>query len=139
MPIEYFIRFQGQCYDVGTRIKFKAGYWGPILEGTIEIISHHIFFVRLTDGYLHQLSKIKPLDNIILEILEPVYYVEPEVEYKRGFNGGVKPPEDDIFIGWIWYILIMVVGVIFRDRLTIWIFATVVFFLWKNGFFGGKK
>lgn len=139
MPVEYFIRFQDQCYDIGTRIKFKAGYWGPVLEGTIEIIHPNIFFVRLTDGRLHQLSKCFSLDNVILDILEPVYYEEPVVEYKKGIRCGSCPSEDDIFVGWVWYILIMVVGVIFKDRLTIWVFATVVFFLWKNGFFGGRK
>jgi hypothetical protein len=34
----------------------------------------------------------------------------------------------------------MVVGTIFKDRLMIWVFASAVFFLWKNGFLnGGNK
>lgn len=137
MPVEYFIRFQGKRYDVGTRFKFK--YMGSVMEGTIESISHNIFYVRLTDGTDWRLSKVWPLENTIIEIIEPVYYEDPIVEYTFGISGGVCPTEGDVFIGWIWYIVIMVVGTIFNDRLMIWVFTSAVFFLWKNGFLGGKK
>ena len=137
MPVEYFIRFQGKCYDVGTRLKFKPSYWGDSLEGTIEWISHNVFYIRLTDGKGWELSKVKPLDNTIIEIIEPVYYEEPPMVYKRG---GICPSEDTIFVGWVWYIVIMLVGIIFKDRLLIWTVASAIFFLWKNGFLnGGKK
>ena len=116
MPVEYFVRFQGKCYDVGTRFKFRTGSaaWASILEGTIESISHNIVFIRLTDGGSYQLSKIWGLENTIVEIIEPIYYEEPAVEYKRGIRGGVCPPEDEIFIGWVWYIVIMAVAFIFK-------------------------
>ena len=137
MPVEYFIRFQGKCYDVGTRLRFK--YISSIMEGKIEWISHNVFYIRLIDGTGWQLSKVWPLENTIIEIIEPVYYKEPQVEYTYGISGGVCPPEEEIFIGWIWYIVIMLVGTIFKDRLMIWVFTSAVSFLWKNGFLGGKK
>ena len=142
MPVEYFIRFQGKCYDVGTKLRFRtqSASWASILEGKIEWISHNVFYIRLTDGGGWQLSKTFGLENTIVEIIEPVYYKEPPVEYVRGLRGGACPPEDEIFVSWVWYILIMVVGVIFKDRLMIWVFVSAVFFLWKNGFFnGGSK
>jgi hypothetical protein len=141
MPVEYFIRYQGKRYDVGTRLKFKAGSWSGIMEGKIEWISHNVFGIRLTDGTGWQLSHRQSLENTIVEIIEPVYYEEPPMEYVRGLRGGGPlPPEDAIFVGWVWYIAIMVVGVIFKDRLMIWVFASAVFFLWKNGFLnGGNK
>ena len=143
MPVEYFIRFQGKCYDVGTRLRFRtrAASWASILEGKIEWISHNVFYIRLTDGKGWQLSKMFGLENTIVEIIEPVYYEEPPVEYVRGIRGsGPLPSEDAIFVGWVWYIVIMVVGIIFKDRLMIWVFASAIFFLWKNGFLnGGNK
>ena len=140
MPVEYFLRYKGQCYDVGTRLRFKIVSFGSPEEGTIEWFSHNKVCIRLTDGSQHLLSTMWPLDNTIVEIIEPVYYEEPTVEYKRGLKGGVCPPEDDVFVGWVWYIVIMLVGIIFKDRFTIWVVATAVFFLWKNGFLnGGKK
>ena len=139
MPVEYFIRYQGKCYDVGTVLSFRtsSASWASILTGRIEWISHNGFYVRLTDGKGWRLSKMWGLENTIVEIIVPVYYEEPSVEYRRGIRGGPCPPEDDIFVGWVWYIVIMVVGIIFKDRLMIWVFATAAFFLWKNGFFNG--
>ena len=140
MPVEYFVRYQGERYDVGTQLKFRTSSWGTILEGKIEWISHNHVGIRLTDGGFWRLSKTRSLDNTIVEIIEPVYYEEPQIEYKQGLRGGVCPPEGDVFVGWVWYIAIMLVGAIFKDRFAIWVFATAVFFLWKNGFFnGGRK
>ena len=140
MPVEYFIRFQGQCYNVGTRLRFKPFKWSEPLEGTIEWINHNHFYIRLTDGTGWTLSHLIPLENTIVEIVYPVYYEEPPVKYVRGIRGGICPPEEDIFVGWVWYIAIMLVGVIFNDRLAIWVVASAIFFLWKNGCLnGGNK
>lgn len=135
MPVEYFLRYKGQCYDVGTRLKFKE--WGREEEGQIEwFINNHVG-IRLVDGSLRVLSTMWGFENTVTEIIEPVYYVAPP---EKKVYGGPLPSEDDIFIGWVWYIVIMLVGTIFRDRLTIWVFASLIFFTWKNGLWnGGKK
>lgn len=39
---------------------------------------------------------------------------------------------DGMFIAWIWYVFIMVVAIIFKDRLVIWIFASIIFFNYRN-------
>ena len=39
---------------------------------------------------------------------------------------------DGLFIAWMWYVFIMVVGVIFHDRVGIWVLASVVFFNYRN-------
>jgi hypothetical protein len=39
---------------------------------------------------------------------------------------------DSLFIAWAWYIFIMVVGTIFYDRIGIWVFASVLFFNYRN-------
>lgn len=137
MPVEYFLRYRGICYNVGTRLKFKPSYWSDPIEGKVEYISHHTVFIQLTDGSKWKLSKVQSLDNTITEIIEPVYYEEHPIVYKRS---GAHPSEESVFIGWVWYIAIMLIGVIFKDKFTIWVFATAAFFLWKNGFLnGGKK
>jgi len=132
METEYFLRYKEKCYDVGTRLKFD--FYGTIHEGTIEWISPYLVYVRLTDGTGCQLSKLFPLDKTIIEIIEPVYYAEPQ---QNNTQERILPSIDDIFIGWVWYIVIMAVGIIFKDRWLIWIFATIIFFTWKNG--GIKK
>lgn len=142
MPVEYFIRYKGLFYDVGTRLKFKAysyGYYCGIKEGVIEKFINTTAFIRGDDGVLYEYSTTKWLvdfDKVIIEIIEPVYYAPEEIS---STNNQSRPTPWDVEIGWIWYVLIMVVGAIFKDRLLIWLLATTVFFLWKNGKLGGKK
>ena len=73
-----------------------------------------------------------------MKIVDPVC---PKIEAQsKSINKRECPPKWDVEIGWIWYIVIMVVGAIFKDRWLIWIGATAYFFLWKSGFLnGGKK
>lgn len=39
---------------------------------------------------------------------------------------------DGLLIAWIWYIFIMAVGIIFYDRIAIWILASVIFFNYRK-------
>lgn len=39
---------------------------------------------------------------------------------------------DGLFLAWIWYIFIMVVGTIFRGNIMIWITASIIFFNYRN-------
>ncbi len=142
MPVEYFIKFRGMCYDVGTRLKFKqsTATWEPILIGVIEKIAPSFAYIRATDGKLYEFSTVQGLVNfekIIIEIVSPVYYTGAMP--KRQKNQCVCPSQGDVDIGWMWYIIIMVVGTIFNARLTIWIFASLIFFAWKNGYMNGGK
>ena len=136
MPVEYFVRYQGKCYDVGTKLRFKPTSGSYIKEGTIVHIDCNHIYIRLIDGSRWRLSKICGLEKTIVEILEPVYYEEPP---KKNVRRGVCPSENDIFLGWILYILTMLVGTRFSARILIWIVATVVFFSWKNGLLKGKN
>ena len=142
MPVEYFIRYKGLLYDVGTRLKFKACsygiYWG-IKEGVIAEFINSTVFIKADDEKIYEYSTTKNLvdfDEVIIEIVEPVYYVP---ENTGSANTRNCPPEWDVETGWIWYIIIMVVGTIFKARLLIWVFATAIFFLWKNGFLSKKE
>ena len=141
MPVEYFLRYKGQCYDVGTRLRFYPYSKSQRSDiGVIETFVGAHVFIRGSDGFLYSYStnpSLANFDNRVIEIIEPVYYIEPP---QKKVYGGPLPSEDDIFVGWVWYIVIMLVGTIFNDRLTIWVFASLIFFTWKNGFFnGGKK
>ena len=40
---------------------------------------------------------------------------------------------DGLFIGWIWYILLMSVSAIFKDAIGLWVLISVVFFKWRAG------
>ncbi|MBQ9083958.1 MAG: hypothetical protein IJY28_10785 [Clostridia bacterium] len=135
MPVEYFLRYKGQLYDIGTKIRFRSS--GMEWEGTIVFFSTHTFIVKCSNGHTKELSQHSALDKLILEIIEPVYYTGPVPE---PYNPNINPPGyEDSFVGTVWYIVIMVVGVIFKDRWLIWIFATIFYFLWQAGIMGGNK
>ena len=38
---------------------------------------------------------------------------------------------DGLFLGWIWYIFLMMASVIFKDVIWLWILISVVFFSWR--------
>jgi hypothetical protein len=140
-----YMKFKGEYYDVGTICKIK-GPNGPRLvrfigwrygdRGCFELIDGDSFF-DLYDTY----NRAGVMDYC-LEIVVPV---KPNLEQSEKSGGGFgtperdKPPSWDIEVAWIWYIVIMAVGIIFKDRWLIWGFTTAVFFLWKGGFLGGKK
>lgn len=136
MPIENFLRFEGKCYDVGTKLKFYAKirqFNVGIKIGVIKKFDNGTVYIEGDDGFLYYYSTIF---NYIIEIIEPVYYIPKE---DTTSDNRTRPAPWDVEIGWIWYIIIMVVGTIFNDRLLIWIVATAIFFLWKSGRLGGQK
>ena len=139
MPVEYFLRYKGQLYDVGTKIRFRTGLaeWHREQEGVIVAFFTNTFLVKCSDGHTEELSHFKPLERMIIEIVEPVYYTGP---VPQSHNHSINPPEyNDLFVGTVWYIVIMAVGLFFNDRWLIWIFASIYFFLWQAGIIGGNK
>lgn len=143
-----YMKFKGEYYDVGTIAKIK-GRNGPVLarfvgwryenKGCFEAIDGDSFF-DLYDTY-----NCAGVMDYCLEIVVPVKPNLEQAETQASAGGfGLpereKSPSWNIDIGWIWYILILAVGAIFKERVLIWVFATIVFFLWKKGFLrGGKK
>ena len=134
-----YMKFKGEYYDVGTIAKIKGRY-GPVLarfvgwrygdRGCFELIDDEVF--GLYDTY----NRAGVMDYC-LEIVVPVKPNLEQAETSANSGGfGVpsrdKPASWDIEVAWIWYIVIMAVAIIFKDRLMIWAFASAVFFLWKN-------
>lgn len=39
---------------------------------------------------------------------------------------------DGLFLGWMWYIFLMIISVIFKDAIGLWILWSVVFFSWRK-------
>ena len=39
---------------------------------------------------------------------------------------------NNLFIGWVWYIFLMLVSVIFKDVIRLWILISIVFFTWRS-------
>ena len=39
---------------------------------------------------------------------------------------------DGLFVGWVWYIFLMVISTIFNDRIGLWVLFTGIFFFWRR-------
>lgn len=135
-----YMKYQGRYYDIGTKVKIKgprgavkATFVGWKYRGRGCFISDNQSYFDLYDNY-----DFSAANKYIEEIIEPVY---PNLQLiTTSTNQREKPPSWDVEVAWIWYIVIMAVAVIFKDRWLIWGFVSAVFFLWKGGFLkGGKK
>lgn len=150
---ETVLLFQGKYYDVGTKVKFIRKYqWNSVTEGTIIWIEPNSITIKTYNNINYNIF-VSDVDRMIKEIIEPIYYtgsvqppIQPSASGTDVLYKGVEanknrnyPSEGDVEVGWIWYIIIMLVGAIFKDRWIIWVVATFYFFSWKNGFLGGKK
>ena len=123
-----YLYYKGRYYDVGTVLKIKTR-WNGIQEVTFYRWGTCPFS---EDGVYDQYYYFD-VEKYIVEIVKPVY---PKPENSEGRFGSNRdcPPSWRVETAWIWYILIMVVGAIFKDRLLIWTFATGYFILWKKGY-----
>lgn len=137
--------FGKYVYTIGTRVIIKHR----------EFHKNH-FYVATFDGNNFVIEGYpKPWETLnhsmfkknrnskgfsIIHIIEPHYY-KPEAHQVTGWekfkmNGGPTPV--DTSVGTIWYIIIMVVGTIFKARIGIWVVATIVYFLWRFGYLNKK-
>ena len=121
--------YQGKHYDVGTKVKIKTVYYG---EQIMTLTRSSVSGLQFVGNNNYTIPLRLGVSDLIVEIVEPVEIVVAPS------NNRNYPSEGDVFIGWIWYIIIMAVGTLFNARIVVWIFATAVFFAWKNGFMGKK-
>lgn len=134
-----YLLYKGIYYDIGTKVKINSicGVQDAVFTGW-QPYTGQSFQMECACGE-HYGSSFGA-NQYIVEILEPVYadlseYIETDYAVQRQ-----SPPKWDIEMGWIWYITIMLVGIIFKERLLIWLLTSAIFFGWKFGFLnGGKK
>ena len=128
MSIPRHFEYKGQKYDIGTKVKLKTR-WSGIVETTFRGYNQY-------DCLLERAGATP--DDYIVEIIEPVYYVEPEPTPHKKVNiffrtgSGSAAHNDDVFYGFLLYLFVMIGGVIFKDRWLIWIMATIIYFGWKK-------
>lgn len=129
--ITWYLFYKGTYYDVGTVVKLRTK-WGKEIITTFR-------GGREYDGVSrYDFGSLNPPETYIVEIIKPVYYEPPKRNPSKASSiwtrtgSGSSAASDEVVIGLIWYIVVMIVGTIFNDRLLIWTFATIAFFAWKS-------
>ena len=125
--------YNGKYYDVGTKVKMKTK--------SGEVITTFLGCIRdpVHKCTLYHFDGFPPRPNfthLIIEIINPIYYQESPVDESKKANiffrtgSGSAAHDDDIFHGFLLYLVVMIGAVIFNDRWLIWVSATIIYFSW---------
>lgn len=136
MRQNYFV-YNGKRYNSGTIIVIKwcnnitrtvlntratfIDYNTERKEYTVEVYGNK--YVYTEDKFLKVLCNVVDADDKINGNIQS--------EQKR-YTFTDELNIDGLLIAWIWYIFIMVVGIIFHDRIGIWILTSVIFFNYRD-------
>ena len=127
----YFI-YNGVKYTTGTMVKLKSptsqdsnGFGVEFRRRVVDDTEHTYCVV---DG--KYTMEIPNFEDSIECIVIPVLYEEISAIDSAYNNFISKKKNPDVFNGTLWYIIIMIIAVIFYDRIIIWTGATVIWFLW---------
>lgn len=128
----YFV-YNGKRYESGTKFYFGGKQVGTFLWQDYE------------SGYVSYI--FTPIPNYYNMFPKPNTSIRKSNDFWRVFEGvtgevdpAVKPPVlkqrpdsqiDGLFIGWLWYIVLMAVSTIFKDNIALWALWTFLFFSWR--------
>lgn len=126
--------FQGKEYYRNSIVKFKKGKKDAKL---IQLVEHYIdesgfqywtYEIWRQSGHHYSYNTFSTPDEILECIIEPAYpiHVNNKQEYYRDWE------VDEVLKGWLIFIVIMALGTFLRDRVTLWIIGSVLFFFWRE-------
>lgn len=127
--MDYF-DFKGQRYYPGTKVKIRYLSNQSCIMTFRNRHNEYLTFTACT-GYTFPARNV---ESHVLEILEV-----PKIE-DGYYTNRRRPPTWQVEMGITWYVIIMVVLALFKERWMGWVCITAYFVLWISGFLnGGKK
>lgn len=138
MNKEAYFEYNGVRYYSGTKFTMKEPKYGQVVEAVfwnsfenngmkIDVMyKHYNFKGRVCEYHLH--INAEDVGSKVIDILEGNYFTE--LEAKKKYIKDSDIPE--LFFGWIFYLIIMVVLIIFKDMWLGWIAASAYFFWWRK-------
>ena len=146
--------YEKYIYTVGTKVilkerKFnKSNYYVAVFDGSSFIVRGypHINY-RGNDGKSAAISPnflkrhVAKKEFSICRIIEPHYYkpvAKQTTAWERFKLSGEHNKPIDTAFGTILYIVIMIVGTLFKARWLVYIVATLIFVLWRYGHWKNK-
>ena len=136
---DYFV-YNNCKYGAGTIVQLKmldvytkSFYY---IEAVFRYVLDDNQYVLTANGEL-KVFGTDAFFNILTCVLTPVQYVnsakQNKIPQKKKATFSEELNIDGLFIAWIWYIFIMLVGTIFFGRIIIWITASAIFFNYRKG------
>ena len=134
MKQDYFV-CQGETYRSGDM--FYIYYYGPYSSVPSIKAARFIEYDTETKHYsfwLNERGESSLREDLFLKCFRSKAYMaelnKPREPHKATFKDECNI--DMLLIAWVWYIVIMVVGVIFYGRLVIWAVASYIFFDYRK-------
>lgn len=128
---KYMLQFNNQFYGSGTKVLLDdlgtiktAIFWDQLNhldKPKFEAIGEH------AGTYISETARVVQ----ILEAVElPVgnAYLRELTQVDANIRG--YPSKGEVQMGWVWYIVIMLLLTIFKDRIYGWCFTTLFFWMW---------
>lgn len=131
MKQNYFV-VNGKKYYTGTVFNLKG--IGSLVEATF------IYYDTDRKRYVYKAKNSVGNDSLVQNADEKYFWSRfVSVTDKVDFSVHMPTTKtrkdsevDGLFVGWIWYIFLMVVGFIFYDRIGLWIAISIAFFVWRK-------
>lgn len=123
--LQNYIVFNGEKYYAGSI--FVVNCMGKaseaILIGYNDEYTSYFFKVnnktcRMTESVFKN-SFIRATGNVVMN------QNIPTEKQRKDFD------IDGLFLGWVWYIFLMVISIVFKDVIALWIVISIVFFSWR--------
>lgn len=125
---DYFV-YNGKKYCSGTQIKvFRSD--------NVYDLAYFVYYDDSNDVVWYQMAYTNQRRGCSMEtFLKRLVGVTGSVNY--AFHPPVEKKLKDyqipkLFFGWVWYIFIMLLLVIFKNAIIGWVAASVVFFSWRS-------
>ena len=124
--LQNYFTVDGKRYYTGTVFTLNA--W----EGTTE--ASFICYNTENSRYYYQIKGkmwIVPASDFKKRFISVTEKMDPRVHMPIAKT--MKDRDiDGLFIGWLWYVFLMGISVIFKDAIGLFILISVVFFSWRN-------
>jgi hypothetical protein len=124
----YFIH-NGKKYYTGTVFKMKS------FEDCTKIVEATFICYNPDNGYYRYMCNKKGV-FAATEVFNKLF-IEPTDKIDSTAHMPTTKSRNDmeingLFIGWMWYIIIMAIAIIFKDMIPIWIITSICFFNFRN-------
>jgi hypothetical protein len=120
-----YLKYCDEYYDIGTKVRIRT--WNGVEDAIFVGWNENNGPFEIKDVYLLNSKEYVPCraKSFVVEIIEPVY---PDLTMQ---NVNIKknnlPKLWEIEVELIWYIIVMIGGLIFKDFWILWIGATIIF------------
>lgn len=137
---EFYFTYKDKQYECGSVVILKDDYFGTNYERVFlchVLDSDNFLYQKQTGGPIYSMSGADFMRNIVAvkeEICTSARenFIRTTSGYNRAPTITEELTDDNLLIAWMWYIFIIIIAIIFKDRIAIWALVSFVFFKYRK-------